>query len=330
VRFLPRLRHVSELLCITGVLVLGAACKRNEKTTDASATDGNADADAGGSSPLRVVSSGLGAKRNLSYKIPERMTSSMVMHVDVSVTIERVEVEPRQVALPTVRLVVDSTKPAVARSDRGEPDASFPVDTIIREARLATVAGVPPELIRSMGEELRTLSGARSRGTMTNQGHRTQEPFVLSEAGGTRSQILEAVELAIELMSPPFPDRPLGVGASWQLDQESVVSGIKMRERLTYELDDLAQHTGRLKVKIEQEADRQPSELPGLPKETAAAELVGLKGNGQGEIDFDLESLTPLGARIAVQDEIDYRQKAAGDQGALRVKSSVVLRIEKL
>ncbi len=313
-------------------LVAATACKRTETPVDPLTPPEDAGSAESGSQVVKLLSAGSGQKRALKYQIAEKKSDSIAMNLQVSLTVERVAVEPHRVELPAVRVVFESARvPRAQPRSRNADDAAFDVTTELREARFAGVEGVSVELLKSTGEELKSLGGGRSRGKMTPHGFRSQEPFMFATAGGAnRTQIAEALELSIEYLTPPLPEQPVGVGARWEVANTSKVGDIEVVETVAYELVDLTEYAGVIRTNLTHTAGPQATRLPGMPEGTADAELVALQGQGGGEIEFDLRSLTPLGGKIIVQDTFDYRQKDAGDRGAFRLRSSVIMAVEKL
>jgi hypothetical protein len=118
-------------------------------------------------------------------------------------------------------------------------------------------------------------------------------------------QSLATMQQTFDQMGAPFPEEEIGPGAKWQVRTKLEQMGIKLEQTASYELVEVNGDQGRIKVVLTQKAPGGELALPGLPQ-GGKADLLGMKGAGAGELDFDLNRSVPKG-HIDTQAEIKVK-----------------------
>ena len=124
----------------------------------------------------------------------------------------------------------------------------------------------------------------------------------------------------------PFPEEAVGVGARWMgstiVDSEQV----ELSQTTIYELLELTDNGGKMKVSVTQTAPPQvlpaPAELP-----DAIINLTRLRSESTGEIAFDLSRVAPL-MEMVFHMSLETNTEAMGMVLDTQVDTHMDIRIE--
>ncbi len=106
-------------------------------------------------------------------------------------------------------------------------------------------------------------------------------------------QSMESGRQAMEQLSAPLPEEPVGIGARWQVEQLVDQNGLELKQKIVYQLVELEGKRASLKATITQTGDPQVTSLPNLPP-GFTAELLSHSGAGSGRVELHLGRLEPL------------------------------------
>ncbi|HYU15236.1 MAG TPA: DUF6263 family protein [Candidatus Acidoferrum sp.] len=143
------------------------------------------------------------------------------------------------------------------------------------------------------------------------------------------SQAMQSSRQALEHVSSPLPEEAVGVGARWQMDQSIEHDGIKMKQKVSYELVELKGQRAQLHATIEQTADPQVATMPGLPP-GLRAELLSHTGSGSGTIDIDLSKLVPTSSSSTIHTETSIKVTGQGQDQTMLMKADSKVEISRL
>lgn len=272
-------------------------------------------------SPVELLDAGSAPLRALRYRFRAgaQETLSLVTGTSVAVTLEGREL-PRA-AIPDLKLQVRFA----IRSLRPDGTAvrSFRILDLVALPGPALPADVQSQLAATLAE-LRDLEGGDEIGPRGTPGE-----FTAGSTGGDPSMgaLVQNLQQAFSQMAAPMPEQPVGNGARWQVRSVVVSQGVSVRQTATYELTELGQDSGKLRVEIKQQASG--GTIPeGVLPAPIKAELTSLETHGSGVLNFDLSHSIPNG-QIENTSSVIMRTTQAGPPQRLRVESSVRVRFSR-
>ncbi len=156
-------------------------------------------------------------------------------------------------------------------------------------------ATVSAALAAKIAERLSGLEQLRGTDVVDDRG-------VLHEANLDTSAVsspelkamVDAMTQSFGQMGAPFPEAPVGVGASWKTKSRITQGGVTITQIATYELLERTERGGKLALRLQQRVPRTKMATPNLPAGTRA-ELISLEATGQGQLEFELSRAIPRG-----------------------------------
>lgn len=103
-------------------------------------------------------------------------------------------------------------------------------------------------------------------------------------------QTLDEMERQMGQLSNPLPESPVGVGATWQLEQEFESGGVKMTQTVDYELVEFTENGARVRSRIRQSAEPQRVTGP-----DGSFQVDFLQANGRADLVIRLDRISPQG-----------------------------------
>lgn len=193
----------------------------------------------------------------------------------------------------------------------------------------------PPMMLDVMRSQLQGLLDHKGAMVISDRGQtksfQIELPKTLTAAAQNQlDRTMEQLTNSLKQLSAPLPAEPVGLGAKWKVPPQKLsMNGMVVIQTATYELLELQGNTMKLAVTVEQTADPQPLNSPGLPP-GASMQLKSLSSNGGGTITMHLDRLFPSQANIAVNAEAKMQVKDAKlPQGAdLLMKSLVEMTLQ--
>lgn len=268
----------SPRLLAVAVSVLLPACAENPATT--------IETDAG-TVTIELLDDGSEPRRRLHYDLGPGSTDKFSMDVKMSMK-QTSDAGTFEVDAPRFRVMV-SMGP-MSRTEDGN---------LRTQLRFEGTSLADPEA-RS-GQDLlmadmldRTMKPIKAWLIVTPHGCTVDGGFESSEEIPQQLQkMLDDLRKSLRQMPMIFPEQPVGVGARWRIEMPLDIMGMAVRQTAVYRLLELEGNTGRLGIAMTQEGSG-VLEVPDLPP-GARAEVESLESEGEGEMTFDLTTLTPTG-----------------------------------
>ncbi len=211
----PQLRRRS-LLAVLAVLALltAAACSSD---TDVDLEIGP-DAEAAADDPVTLLDAGEEPRIELRLDITEAQDEMVVVTQSQEVTqLVDGEAAPSAGALETITELALRTTP--------NDDGTLTVVSEVTDVRLAS--GVDPATAPQIEAALAELVGTRSESVLSTRGLTVETELSTSLADQTAGEVLGDLT---EQVSNPFPAEAVGVGASWQIGQTLLVTGVEVEQ----------------------------------------------------------------------------------------------------
>jgi hypothetical protein len=125
-------------------------------------------------------------------------------------------------------------------------------------------------------------------------------------------QFMEGTKQSLHQIASPLPEEAVGVGAKWETIMKLKQNGMVLNQTATNELVELKGETGKINLKIKQNAERQK-----ITQGAVTVDLISLKSTGTGEMNFDLARLVPSLASVTLNS--DSQMEAGGQKMAMKL-----------
>lgn len=145
---------------------------------------------------------------------------------------------------------------------------------------------VPKQVIDMLRQSL--PAGTTIRGQMDSRGMQTDAQV----EGG---QPMMGVDTS-NMLSMPFPEQAIGLGAKWTVEQVSETNGLKINQTVTCTLKERKGDVIVIEMELDQSADPQTISVPQMPG--AEIEVKEYQGAGKASAKIDLKRLLPLESEV--------------------------------
>ncbi len=123
--------------------------------------------------------------------------------------------------------------------------------------------------------------------------------------------VVQGLQQAIELITPPFPDAPIGVGAKWERSQEKKEGGVEQKAKQAFTLKELTAEGGVVEADIELKVPKRAIQAKGLPP----GATIAVDGKGHYTYQFRFDHLaTKVTGEIAVTQHIEVADQTGKKQ----------------
>lgn len=123
--------------------------------------------------------------------------------------------------------------------------------------------------------------------------------------------VVQGLQQAIELITPPFPDAPIGVGAKWERSQEKKEGGVEQKAKHAFTLKELTAEGGVIEADIELKVPKRAIQAKGLPP----GAMLSVDGKGHYTYQFRFDHLsTKVTGEIAVTQHIEVPDQTGKKQ----------------
>lgn len=310
--------------------VAGAAGPAPAPSKAGSPTQAAPPARSTGSSPpakVALLTPGKSPRKPLRYSLPsasfkQKIGMTMTMAMDMQMGAGGQSVKMR---LPPIRMEMELSV-AEKLSDQ-EVRCKFAV------TGADVLAGGDPMFDAMRGtlkSELQKAVGVGGGLIVNHRGvNRKMELALPPDMGQQMRQTMESSWQAMDQLSSPLPEEPIGLGARWQVDQLIEQNGLKLKQKTIFELVKLKGSKGVLKTTITQTADPQITSLPNIPA-GFTAELLSHSGSGTGEVDLDLTGLAPRAATVSIKTDTAIKVTGQGQNQNMQMKADTKVDISRI
>lgn len=214
-----------------------------------------------------------------------------------------------------------------------EPNGDIHYKFSYTDADVVSDPAVPPELFKAMQSSVKQMVGMNGSFMTDNRGQIKSGKFNLPE--GTTNpitkQLFDQVSNSFDQFSSPLPQEAVGKGAKWRTSSRLSLSGINLTQNVIYELVDLKDNVATLNVSLEQQANSQQLNLPGMPSGANLA-LKSLSSKGQGQVLMRLDSMMPVRSNISMNsnNEMSIKEPKSGEEIIVGTQLSMQMMLESL
>ncbi len=123
--------------------------------------------------------------------------------------------------------------------------------------------------------------------------------------------VVQGLQQAIELITPPFPDAPVGVGAKWERSTEKKEGGLEQKAKQAFTLKEVTAEGGVVEADIELKVPKRPLQAKGVPP----GAMISVDGKGHYTYQFRFDRLaTKVTGEIAVTQHIEVADQTGKKQ----------------
>jgi len=181
----------------------------------------------------------------------------------------------------------------------------------------------PAELMIILQSNLQDLIGMEGTGRMDNRGQSLGEHFTLpKDASAQMKSLADQMQQSMSKVSSPLPESPVGLGASWQVHQETTQSGLPVHQTATYHLTKIEGDHIELDVDVTTQPGPGPYTMAGLPPDAKVTDLQ-FNMTGKGHTILELDRLFPLEARTTIGGTLQTTIEQAGQTIISKVDLSI-------
>lgn len=198
------------------------------------------------------------------------------------------------------------------------------------DADVVADAAVLPELLNAMQSAIKQIVGLKGSFVTDNRGQIKSGNFDLPEGGDpVTRQLFEQMSNSLDQFSSPVPAEAVGKGAKWRVSSSLNLGGINVSQNITYELVDLQDNVATLNVSMEQQADSQELNVPGMPA-GASLTLKSLNSDGEGQIVMRLDGVMPVRSNLAIRskNQMNIKEPGSGQETTLESNLSMQMTFE--
>lgn len=241
----------------------------------------------------RLLTPGAEPRRALRYAPPAGLVQvadlTMTTELELGATGQKMP-EP----LPKTRMTIEARNAAVDAAS-----AVLRVRLAITEADLAEGAAATPNRAgEKLTEVIRGMKGLAGEKTVDARGQSQEFTLAFPEGGSgpmttaALRPVVQGFERAIDQMTVPFPDEPIGVGAKWEVAQKVLEAGMTLDQTTTFEVTGVDGVRVSLRFSVTLAAP--PGKLESRFASGLSAEVERLTGSGDGTIEVDLGKVLPV------------------------------------
>jgi hypothetical protein len=176
--------------------------------------------------------------------------------------------------------------------------------------------GVPSAQKAQAAAQLAAFNGLAGTFDITSRGEIGEVDFKADEkmAGGGADVVLQSLQQAMELLVPPFPDAPIGVGAKWERKVERKEHGMDNSAKHTFTLKELTAEGGVVTADVEVSVPKHVLQQRGVPP--GATEEV--KGKGAYTYAFKLDHIaTKVDGEMTITRRIEVSDPKSGQKQSI-------------
>lgn len=200
------------------------------------------------------------------------------------------------------------------------------------EADVVSDPNVPPALFKAMQSSVKQMVGMGGSFISDNRGQVKSGQLNLPEGTNPMTkQMLDQLSNSLDQFSSPLPQEAVGKGAKWRTSAKINLSGISLTQNVIYELVDLKDNVATLNVSLEQQANSQQLNLPGVPSGANLA-LKSLTSKGQGQVVMRMDSMMPVSSNISINsnNEMSIKEPKSGEEMIVGTQLSMQMMMESL
>jgi hypothetical protein len=274
---------------------------------------------------VELISPGAEPRQELRFKpvVNAKQEMTMKMNMDVKSSMSGTPMPTYKI--PQSVMKVESVVTQI------DPNGDIHSKFSYTDADVVSEPNVPPELLQMMQSSVKQIVGMGGSFISDNRGQVKSGKFNFPEGqiNPITRQLLDQMSNSLDQFSSPVPQESVGKGAKWRTSSKINLAGINLSQNVIYELVDLKDNVATLNVSLEQQANSQELNLPGVPSGANLA-IKSLSSQGQGQVVMRLDSMMPISSNIAVNsnNEMSIKDPTSGKQVDVATQMTMQMTME--
>lgn len=300
--------------------------KTTEATPEATSPDATTEKQSEvppGSPVVTLLDPGQEPRRALRFTLTPGATFNSVftMGMDMQMQIEGLTTPP---APKTPPIIMEAEGKIHDVSPTGEADYSL---TITR-ADVQDDPAAPPAVVGAIRSNLKGLEGLSNSATITDRGFvKNAQVSIPPTVPPEIRQVMEGMQQSLSQMTRPLPEEPIGVGARWEVEYLVSQNIMTVKQTAEVTLTALEGDVLTLSVKINQTADPQKINPPGMLPGSSAY-LNSFTSSGEGITVLDLNKVLPTTGEMSVNSDMRMQIEIGSQKQEMSMKMGTTLKLE--
>ena len=236
---------------------------------------------------VTVISAGAEPKTKLRYTVANDYKARVAMNTQMGMTMSMEGMSMPATQMPPMTMSLNVSVTNISATG----DISY--DVAFTGMSADSSAGADPAMVaalQGLDADYKTIHGAA---VISDRGMPRSSNYDFTKiTSPALKQMIGSLAGSVENLSMPFPEEPMGVGASWEVRQGMTVSGLQSYQKTLFQVVAIDGKAVTLKTVTSQTAPSQAVHNPDLPP-GAEAFLQKLSGSGSGTMTLRLDALIP-------------------------------------
>lgn len=280
-------------------------------------------------STITLLDPGTQPRQVLQFRpVPNsKQTTVMTMNIDMRGTVNG-QLMPN-INMPAIKITVESEVTQV------EANGDAHIRVGYTDINVVSDQNTPPELIEMLRSQMQQLKGLSITFVIDEQGiSKDMNVSLPDNLDPNLQQFLQPMLNSLEQFSgTPFPEEPVGVGATWQLSLSVPMAGFPLQQlQILYEVEEIQDNQVTLKMSIQQDSNLQDLsqfKLPGAPP-GVNVNIRALRMQSSGKMTIGLDRILPLAGRMSTLSNMDMvvTEPESQQETLMQMTSSVQMIID--
>lgn len=265
-----------------------------------------------GSEPRRTL--------RLAPTTGETQTMNMTMTMKMAMVVGGFT--PPVQKLPPMQMTMEVTVTDVS------PEGDISYAYTMTKAEALRADGVPDNVVEMLASRLGSMEGIKGTGRSTSRGFTQEAEIEVPETVDAQTRpLLESMKQSLEQFSAPYPEEPVGQGASWEVEIPVKQGGIEAVTIATYTLEKLSSEGCTLAVTMKQTAGPQDIDNPQLPPGTTM-HLDDMQSGGSGSLQILFGRIMPAASTMTLASAMETTLEVGGQKQGMTMKTDIEVAIE--
>lgn len=304
---------------LTTALTVGCAATEPSAQTPPSAAASSGDEATQQGIVVSLDRAGEGERAPLRYRLVPGATERGEMWMHMTVAMDSPLADLPDIDTPPMTTEV-SVQCVEARDD-----GTYRLRIVITGVQIDSQS-YPPEVVAAVREIGQSMVGLSMDSVIDDRGRSldVQMDIPSSVSPSLRDRLVHTTQLIRDLATP-FPEEPVGVGASWKTETDATTQhGVHLRQRTTYTLIERDGDRVVLGVRIAQAFD--PGAVQ-LSEPGSTLDLTSGEGAGSGQVTMDMGRIFPVASSSAARSHQEMILHGAQGDLPMSVEVEVTTRV---
>jgi hypothetical protein len=200
---------------------------------------------------VTVISSGAEPRKALRYVSAKGHREHVIMDFLMAITMTVGDTSLPEMKTPMLRTDVDVEVTAV------DTTGDMTISTTFTDANWIAASDTDPAMLARLNSVTADLKGLSATTAVTNRGITRDVKIDTSRISNPQlSQTIAGLQQAMQNVSQPLPEEPVGVGATWEVRSSMNANGVQTFNKTSLELTAMDDTSYTLKIALDQTAPR--------------------------------------------------------------------------